>query len=370
MQRYFQERLRAAVKELAARKSRDTNETKPERLQMKTNYTNFIVVRGLALGMGIACALCSTGCNTIVSEHQPIKTEIITDPPGARIEVNGRYIGDAPTAFTFRQDTAGNIVGNYSILATPVSRTLLAESGWLGPNLQVPPTLNFRLKPAAAFVASPPGASLETERPVDFGNNAMSTYGVPLVVPEVVPPSGQSFTVYPAATGTNLGDYSQPGFTVNGDASPSSFRTSDSYGNEIITQPWNLGPRPGGYRSTDNSGNVIQTTPWNLGPNNQGAYRTTDSYGNQTITKPWNLGPNHKGTYRTTDFYGNELFLTTPNHLGPNNEGSYRTTDSSGHELFRTTPNTLGPNNEGSYRATDSSGNVIQITPNHLGPNH
>jgi hypothetical protein len=24
---------------------------------MKTNYTNFIVVRGLALGMGIACAL-------------------------------------------------------------------------------------------------------------------------------------------------------------------------------------------------------------------------------------------------------------------------------------------------------------------------
>jgi len=125
----------------------------------------------------------------------------------------------------------------------------------------------------------------------------------------------------PPLPDTSLGDDSQPGFAVSGEASPRSFLTTDSYGN------------------------VWRTTPNHLGPNNEGSYRTTDSS-------------------------GKELFLTTPNHLGPNNEGSYRATDSNGKELFRITPDNLGPNHEGGYRATDSSGNVIRITPNNLGPNN
>ena len=173
MQRYFQERLRAAAKELPARKSRDTNETKPERLQMKTNYTNFIVVRGLALGMGIACALCSTGCNTIVSEHQPIKTEIVTDPPGARIEINGEYIGDAPIGFAFHQDGAGNVVGNYEIRAAPVDQSQQPQFKRLDGSAipltvliaPTPSKLFFDLRTRAAFVASKdvPGPSSRTE---------------------------------------------------------------------------------------------------------------------------------------------------------------------------------------------------------------
>jgi PEGA domain len=60
----------------------------------------------------IACSLANLfaflmGC---VSTYQPptpvYKTvQIISDPPGARIEINGNYIGDAPLSTKIRKDT-------------------------------------------------------------------------------------------------------------------------------------------------------------------------------------------------------------------------------------------------------------------------
>ena len=256
-----------------------------QKCQMKSAYTNLVVMRALALGAAIACVICSTACKTIVSAHQPIKTEIVTDPPGARIEINGEYIGDAPIGFAFQQDAGGKVIGSYTILATSVNPNELPESGWLGANLRVPPKLVFHLKQGAALVAITPGFPSAIGSSVNLGDTVVQSYGFPLVVPdaedeelsnddepssgdfavappvlEMVQPYGNSSPVYPIMPATTVPDYSQPEFTVNSGASPSSFRTTDSYGNTVRTTPdASLGV--GGYRSIDNRGNTVRTMP-------------------------------------------------------------------------------------------------------------
>jgi len=97
-------------------------------------YTNFAVMRMLATA--IACVLCATACQTVVSKDRAIQTEIVTDPPGARIQINGEYIGNAPVKHAFQQDAGGKVIGSYTILATSVNPNELPESGWLGANLR------------------------------------------------------------------------------------------------------------------------------------------------------------------------------------------------------------------------------------------
>jgi hypothetical protein len=289
-----------------------------QKCQMKSAYTNLVVMRALALGAAIACVICSTACKTIVSAHQPIKTEIVTDPPGARIEINGEYIGDAPIGFAFQQDAGGKVIGSYTILATSVNPNELPESGWLGANLRVPPKLVFHLKQGAALVAITPGFPSAIGSSVNLGDTVVQSYGFPLVVPDAEDeelsnddePSSGDFAVEP------------PVLQVVQPSGKNS--TVDSYGNTVRITPDGFG----GYRSTDNSGNTVRTTPDGFG-----GYRSTDNSGN---------------TVRTT----------------PDGFGGYRSTDNSGNTV-RTTPDGFG-----GYRAIDSSGNIIRITPNNLGPNH
>jgi hypothetical protein len=121
---------------------------------MNFEHKNFTTRLAGALVAAAACVLCFTACRTVVSEDRALKTEIVTEPPGARIEINWKYIGNTPVKYAFQQDISGNVIGNYQILATPVDPTLLAESDWLGANVRVPPKMILRLKSAASFVPS------------------------------------------------------------------------------------------------------------------------------------------------------------------------------------------------------------------------
>jgi hypothetical protein len=164
----------------------------------------------------------------------------------------------------------------------------------------------------------------------------VQSYGFPLVVPdaedeelsnddepssgdfavappvlEMVQPYGNSSPVYPIMPATTVPDYSQPEFTVNSGASPSSFRTTDSYGNTVRTMPdASLGV--GGYRSIDNRGNTVRTMPdASLGV---GGYRSIDNRGNTVRTMPdASLGV---GGYRSIDNRGNTVRTTPDGMLG------------------------------------------------------
>ncbi len=59
---------------------------------------------GRVLMMSIVAALVLSGCvgRTIRSTmHGPQTTQIISNPPGAHIEANGEYIGDAPLTYSW-----------------------------------------------------------------------------------------------------------------------------------------------------------------------------------------------------------------------------------------------------------------------------
>jgi hypothetical protein len=118
----------------------------------KTGYPYFAVRRMLATA--IACGLCASACQTIVSEHRATKTEIITDPAGATIAINGKYVGNSPVSYAFQQNAGGFIIGNDWILTTPIDVRFKPESEWVYGGCKVPSKLFIRLKPSAAFVGS------------------------------------------------------------------------------------------------------------------------------------------------------------------------------------------------------------------------
>lgn len=72
------------------------------------------------LGSSLIGAICIAGCATSPEkEHQGV-TEIISDPPGARIEVNGNYLGDAPLTTQIRHHPSDKVVmGMVTIRALP-----------------------------------------------------------------------------------------------------------------------------------------------------------------------------------------------------------------------------------------------------------
>jgi hypothetical protein len=61
------------------------------------------------------------GCATSPELEHQVVTEIITEPPGARIEVNGNYLGEAPVTTRIRHHAADKVVmGTVVIKALPV----------------------------------------------------------------------------------------------------------------------------------------------------------------------------------------------------------------------------------------------------------
>ena len=67
-----------------------------------------------------ALVLLLAGCATDPAKEHQVVTEIVSEPPGARIEVNGNYVGDAPVTVRLRHHPADRVVmGRVVIRATP-----------------------------------------------------------------------------------------------------------------------------------------------------------------------------------------------------------------------------------------------------------
>lgn len=83
--------------------------------------------------------------------------EVISNPPGARIEVNGDYIGDAPCAAEVTTDGNGNLVQPVRFTALPVfsgqySQGKFFQGAHMSPYSQKAPQrvyFDMRLAPAS-----------------------------------------------------------------------------------------------------------------------------------------------------------------------------------------------------------------------------
>lgn len=75
------------------------------------------------------------GCATKPELEHQVTTEIISEPPGARIEVNGDYIGDAPVTTKLRHHPSDKVVmGKVVIRALPRSHgEFIQEKTFQGP---------------------------------------------------------------------------------------------------------------------------------------------------------------------------------------------------------------------------------------------
>lgn len=119
----------------------------------------------------VVAALLLAGCSTENLTNRPKTTEIVTDPPGARIEINDQFVGIAPINYPFQQDSSGNVLGTYRMLASPVAPNRMAESMWLGGKMPVPSKLILENKrppfvppPVDSLVASPPQADAASKQ--------------------------------------------------------------------------------------------------------------------------------------------------------------------------------------------------------------
>lgn len=88
----------------------------------------------------IALALV-VGCATPREKEYQVVTEILSEPPGARIEVNGNYVGDAPVSTRIRHHPSDNVVmGKVIIRALPRSEgEFVQEKVFQGPQYPFDP---------------------------------------------------------------------------------------------------------------------------------------------------------------------------------------------------------------------------------------
>jgi hypothetical protein len=81
--------------------------------------------KGFLVRLGIKGVLKSIAAISLVAcagnEVAQVKTiHIVSEPPGARIEVNNEYVGDAPRDIQVRCDDEGRFYENTRIRATPI----------------------------------------------------------------------------------------------------------------------------------------------------------------------------------------------------------------------------------------------------------
>src|SRR5262249_36301248 len=101
--------------------SRTNCETKPLRFDKAKNMLPSIVRSNLATSAIIAvCYLLCSGCASHSSTLRPKQSvQLVSQPTGAGIEVNGRYVGDAPTMVEFEVSPHGRFWNDTIIKAYP-----------------------------------------------------------------------------------------------------------------------------------------------------------------------------------------------------------------------------------------------------------
>ncbi|MFO1461930.1 MAG: PEGA domain-containing protein [Verrucomicrobiota bacterium] len=107
------------------------------------------------------------GCATPPEKEHQVVTEIISEPPGARIEVNGNYIGEAPVTTRIRHHPSDRVVmGKVVIRALPRSEgQYVQEKVFQGPEYPFDPHhdvvpervfFDMKLKPASSGAPAAP----------------------------------------------------------------------------------------------------------------------------------------------------------------------------------------------------------------------
>lgn len=90
---------------------------------------------------------CATGANIkVVSSLTNKSTEIISDPVGARIEINGEYIGETPVIVEINRycnDLVGAEYCNVTISAIPRVRGQYTQSKFFNYSVRIPKKIFF-----------------------------------------------------------------------------------------------------------------------------------------------------------------------------------------------------------------------------------
>jgi len=103
--------------------------------------------------------LLSSGCASRSNNPLPKQSvQIVSQPPGARIEINGRYVGDAPTTAEIETSPHGRFWKDTIIKAYPKDtgyiqiKAFNGESRWSVSD-QIPGRISFdtRIDPAAGL---------------------------------------------------------------------------------------------------------------------------------------------------------------------------------------------------------------------------
>lgn len=88
-----------------------------------------MMMRMILAGLGLF--LCA-GCVTDV--QRPLKTEVVTFPPGGIIEVNGQRMASGPATITLPQNDLGQLTGEVQLKAYPPGEGLVSATKTISPN--------------------------------------------------------------------------------------------------------------------------------------------------------------------------------------------------------------------------------------------
>jgi hypothetical protein len=97
-----------------------------------------MAVRMICLVALAGSGLGASGCTVMLaalqsSQTREYKVEVISDPPGARIEVDEDYVGDAPLTITMLGNTRRQVVRGYEIRALPIYYGHSVQRKWFPP---------------------------------------------------------------------------------------------------------------------------------------------------------------------------------------------------------------------------------------------
>jgi hypothetical protein len=117
------------------------------------------ILVSLAAPLFLICSGCAHHTQT---ERQRLNIQIVSQPPGAKIEVNGTYVGDAPLTTQIEASNDGRFWRDTIIKAYPADKGYMQIAAFNGKSRwsisdMVPPKLFFdtRKEPGAEFQTHP-----------------------------------------------------------------------------------------------------------------------------------------------------------------------------------------------------------------------
>jgi hypothetical protein len=144
------------------------------------NYLDLVLLCASALSFVVGCSnpysarplSAQQPVSSKPGPYEPRKTQIISEPPGARIEVNGNYVGDAPVTVELPQrgdyideDTVVRAVPNGGGDYTQTKRFLTSDPwyhpGFAGDKIPSRIFFNMHLAPATPTIGANVTASPE-----------------------------------------------------------------------------------------------------------------------------------------------------------------------------------------------------------------